>query len=127
MKVYLAGPIFKCSDSECKDWRDYAIEKLESDTLNPMDRDFRGMEDDATLLIVEGDKLDIMEADVVLANYGDKPPSSVGTAMEILFAWEQHKPVFLVTTQPKISPWLKYHSSQIFESLDEAIEYINEG
>ena len=92
-----------------------------------MDRDFRGMEDDATLLIVEGDKLDIMKADIVLANYGDKPPSSVGTAMEILFAWEQHKPVFLVTTQPKISPWLKYHSTLIFNSLDDAILHINKG
>ena len=128
MKVYLAGPIFGLDDAGCNDWRNYATEKLDCETLNPMDRDFRGVEDDDEIMriIVEGDKLDILDADIVLVNYGDIPPGSAGTSMEILFSWEQHKRVILVTTQEKVSPWLTYHSNIIYSELDHAIEEITE-
>jgi nucleoside 2-deoxyribosyltransferase len=127
IKVYLAGPIFNCTDEECRDWREYATKKIVGTSIDPMRRDYRGIEEESIAEIVELDKLDIMEADYVLVNYGDIPPGSVGTAMEILFAWEQHKTVYIVTTQPKVSPWLTYHSTLIFTSLDDAILYINEG
>jgi nucleoside 2-deoxyribosyltransferase len=125
MKVYLAGPIFNCTDAECRDWREYATEKLTCTAIDPMRRDYRGIEEESAVEIVELDKLDIMEADYVLANYGDIPPGSVGTSMEILFAWEQHKKIIIVTSQPKVSPWLTYHATLILGSLDAAIVYIN--
>lgn len=125
MKVYLAGPIHNLEDEQCKDWRKYAKEKLHCETLDPMDRDFRGLEKIAEKMIVEGDKLDIMNATIVLVNYEHKNLSSIGTAMEILFAWEQHKPVVIVTKDENPSPWLGYHSYAIFKELDDAIDYIN--
>ena len=125
VRVYLAGPIFDCTDAECRDWREYATEKLDCRTVDPMRRDYRGVEEESVVEIVELDKLDIIGVDYVLVNYGDIPPGSVGTAMEILFAWEQHKPVIIVTSQSKVSPWLTYHSYLILGSLDAAIVYIN--
>ena len=125
MKVYLAGPIFNCTDAECRNWREYATKKLNCTAVDPMRRDYRGIEEESTVEIVELDKLDIMETDCLLANYGDIPPGSAGTAMEILFAWEQHKTIIIVTSQAKVSPWLIYHSNLIFKLLDDAISYIN--
>jgi len=119
MKVYLCGPINGCTDEECKNWREYAKTVL-SDTLDPMRRDYRGRELECVNEIVEKDKLDIMECDVLLVNY-DKP--SVGTSMEILFAWEQHIPVIVVSKKDvKLSPWLIYHSNTIVNTFEEAFK-----
>jgi hypothetical protein len=57
MLVYLAGAINGCTDDECKDWRELVksiigVEK----TLDPMRRDYRGVELDCINEIVEGDK-----------------------------------------------------------------------
>ena len=119
MKVYLCGPIKGCTDSECRDWRAY-VKMLLPDTIDPMRRDFRGREDECKAEIVEGDKLDIMQCDAMLVNY-IKP--SVGTSMEILFAWEQHKPVFVVAKPgTKFSPWLLYHTTNIADTFEGAVQ-----
>jgi nucleoside 2-deoxyribosyltransferase len=121
MKVYLCGPINGCTDEECKDWREFVKQRL-SDTLDPMCRDYRGREAECYVEIVEGDKEDIDTADVLLVNY-DKP--SVGTSMEILYAWNQGIPV-VVACKPEtsISPWLRYHSTKMVHSFDDAIKWI---
>lgn len=117
MKVYLAGPINGCTDEECKDWRE-AAKRILPDTLDPMTRDYRGREDECFAEIVELDKEDILQAGLVLVNY-DKP--SVGTSMEILYAWERGIPVILVArADSKLSPWLRYHVSRIFHSFEDA-------
>lgn len=101
MKVYLCGPINGCTDEQCKDWREAAKAVL-PDTVDPMRRDYRGREDNCVAEIVEGDKDDILTCDVLLVNY-DKP--SVGTSMEILFAWQHGKVVVIVAAEsPRISP-----------------------
>jgi hypothetical protein len=121
-KVYLAGPINGCTDDECKTWREFVKTKLPF-TLDPMDRDYRGREDDCSKEIVEGDKADILAADTVLVWY---PKPSTGTDMEIFFSWENDKNVVVVVPPgSKISPWLKYHSDYITErSMQDAIDYI---
>lgn len=121
MKVYLCGPINGCTDEECNNWREAAKAVL-TDTLDPMRRDYRGREDECVAEIVEGDKLDIMQCDALLVNY-DKP--SVGTSMEILFAWEQHKAVVVVAAKDaRISPWLRHHSDHIVNTFAEAFELL---
>lgn len=122
MKTYLCGPINGCSDSECRDWREAAKNELQ-DTIDPMRRDYRGKELENYIEIVEQDKEDIEESDVLLVNYV-KP--SVGTAMEILFAWELGFVEVVVVAKPGtvISPWLKYHAHQIFHTFTEAFNYI---
>lgn len=120
-KIYLAGPINGCTDAEANDWRS-AAKKLHSDVLDPMDRDYRGKESENVASIVEGDKDDIAVCDAVLV-YFEKP--SVGTSMEVFFAWQLGKPVVIVNRSGKPpSPWLVYHSSTVVGSIEEAIAKI---
>ncbi len=118
--VYLAGPIYDCDDT-CVEWRKTVARILRSKkimTLSPMNRDYRGREHVPLIqkLIVEKDKKDIMMSDTLLA-LCEQP--SFGTAMEILFAWSLQKQIVVVSSYG--SPWIKYHASAMFKTLDEAI------
>ncbi len=122
MKIYLCGPINACSDQECSDWRN-EVKTWGFDTLDPMRRDYRGKENDCVKEIVELDKVDVVNSDVILVNYV-KP--SVGTSMEILYAFERGKLIVVVADKDaNISPWLKYHSQYIINSFKEAKEIIS--
>lgn len=121
MKIYLCGPINGCTDAEAKDWRAMAKKRLRS-VIDPMVRDYRGKEAEHYREIVELDKRDIEKSDIVLVNY-DKP--SVGTSMEILWAWLGEKPVITVCREDAIiSPWLRYHSTKIVHSFEGAFTWI---
>jgi hypothetical protein len=122
MKIYLCGPINGCTDSECKDWRNVIKEIFPGQTIDPMDRDYRGREDDCYKEIVELDRLDILNSTVLLVNY-EKP--SVGTSMEIFYAHSLAIPVFVVCRSgTTISPWLRYHTTEFFSSFNDAINRI---
>jgi nucleoside 2-deoxyribosyltransferase len=125
MKVYLAGPINGCDDATAKNWREYAKARLEAETLDPIRRDFRGreMEPGIDAEIVEGDKADIEGSDILLVNASSP---SVGTSMEVLYAFQRGKIVVSVYNNPRPpSPWLTYHSNKVFSGLDAAIEFVN--
>jgi nucleoside 2-deoxyribosyltransferase len=116
--IYLAGPINGRTDSDCKDWREYAKSRWGGPTLDPMSRDYRGREQEPGIAreIVEGDKEDIDRAKGLLVYY-DQP--SVGTSMEVLYAWQMGKPVVVVNTSGRpASPWLQYHASLIVHCED---------
>jgi nucleoside 2-deoxyribosyltransferase len=120
--LYLAGPIFQCFDHECVDWRKEIKRLLHGyNFFDTMDRDYRGVTDQFVNEIVEGDKEDIDKADILLVNFV-KP--SVGTSMEILYAWERKKEVLVVTENNQISPWLIYHSTKIFKNIQEVVDYL---
>ena len=122
MKVYLAGPIFQCEDTECIEWRQKAKRLLNGfEVFDPMDRDYRGSTNENYEKIVEEDKAFIGKCDVLLVNHL-KP--SVGTSMEVLYAWERKKNIVIISKSYDISPWLLYHSTKIFNSLSESIDYI---
>lgn len=125
MRVYLAGPINGRSDAECNDWRAEAKRLLaKHDILDPMARDYRGVEDINVSDIVEGDKADIDSCDAILAHC-DTP--SVGTSMEILYAWDRGKPVVVVVPQgARVSPWLRYHSVGVATDLWSGIRAVEE-
>lgn len=123
MKTYLAGPIFGCTDDEAANWRDVAKARLGADNcIDPMDRDYRGREDECVDEIVDGDKYDIARSNFVLANCWTP---SWGTSMEVHYAYTIKRPVIAVV-QPgsKVSPWLRYHAAAVFESLDDALALI---
>ena len=122
MKIYLAGPINGCNDGEATTWREIIKMKLgEDNCIDPMRRDFRGIEGDHTSEIVTGDMADIEECDLVLANCWQK---SWGTPMEIFYAASKGKPVVAVLSSgTSVSPWLRYHSSVVF-SLSDALTII---
>jgi nucleoside 2-deoxyribosyltransferase len=117
MKVYLCGPINGCTDEECKDWREEAKRHC-AETIDPMVRDYRGRETECYREIVELDKRDVDSCDALLVNH---PKPSVGTAMEILYAWERGKRIVVVVPKDAvISPWLRYHSTVIVNTFSEA-------
>ena len=145
-KVYLGGGIKDVSREEASEWRTHATEELElqSNTLilktfditgkidlitnfkclNPMRRNFRSNEWSSQNEIVTLDKKDIIEADILLVN-ATKP--SWGTAMEVLFGFEQHKIIVCFTgsdNEKDWNPWLGYHCTKLTKTLDEAITYI---
>lgn len=124
--VYLAGPINACSDAEAISWREAVIGALSSavqdrqvEFLDPMRRDYRGREDQAVSEIVEGDKIDIDQCDIFLANCW-KP--SVGTSMEIYYAWLKKTVPIIAIVGEKPSPWLTYHCHRLVPTTEEAIK-----
>lgn len=127
MKTYLCGPINGCTDDEANNWRDLATELLggKDSVYDPMVRDYRGRELEPGIAaeIVENDKEDILMCGHVLVMY-EKP--SVGTSMEVLFAWQNEIEVIVVDRSGRpLSPWLVYHSHHVFKTLEEACAYIN--
>lgn len=121
MKIYLCGPINGCTDEECKNWREEAKKRFEQ-TIDPMRRDYRGIEAESVNEIVQLDKLDVDNCDLILANC---PKPSAGTSMEILYAWERNTPVVVVIPEgTPISPWIKYHATKIVHSFADAYTWI---
>lgn len=124
MKVYLCGPIYGCSDEQASGWRDEVKEQWGQRVsfLDPMDRDYRGRELGNYQEIVVFDKADIKTADAVLLMYREP---SVGSSMEVLFAWNNGKRVFVVNQSGgQLSPWLIYHSHYVTKSVVNAMKKI---
>ena len=120
----MAGPIFQCEDRECISWREEAKQKLKDfEVIDPMERDYRGVEAENYGRIVEEDKELIENSDILLVN---QVKLSVGTSMEIFYAWQRAKHVIVISPNGENSPWLVYHSEKILQSLDEAVNYIKE-
>lgn len=122
MKVYLCGPINGCTDEECNDWRVLIRSLLGGcEIVDPMRRDYRGREQECWREIVELDKIDVAQCDIVAAN---APKPSVGTSMEIFLAWQFAKPIVVITPNPTPSPWLIYHATKIVRTYADAAEWI---
>ena len=127
--LYLAGPINACTDDEANTWRDQVIEWRRSfgrgnwlKLLNPMARDYRGKEAESVAEIVVLDKRDIDASNILLVRW-TKP--SVGTSMEILYAWERGIPVILwLDSRSNVSPWLLYHCTTMVLGFDDAMEAV---
>lgn len=124
--IYLAGPINGATDAEAHDWRDALIAAHpEFHFLDPMVRDYRGREDEAVEEIVNNDKGDILISDFIIA-YCPKP--SVGTSMEVYFAWQKLGPDRVLVVVPDgapISPWLRYHSAIVVPTTAAAMAHVS--
>lgn len=120
---YLAGPINGCTDAEANDWRAEAKQRLVGYSwLDPMSRDYRGRELEPGIAqeIVHGDKTDIKSCDGMLI-YFEKP--SVGTSMEVLYAWERGIPAVVVNKSGKpLSPWMIYHTIAQVKTIKQAVD-----
>jgi hypothetical protein len=117
--VYLCGPINGCSDDEATTWREWFKANVPRVAfVDPMVRDYRGKESEEYREIVDLDKRDIRGVDVVVVMYV-KP--SVGTSMEVFFAWTLGIPVVVIDESGKpLSPWMRYHASAVVASKEEA-------
>lgn len=121
--IYLCGPINARPDAECKDWREQAKKLLAPlPTLDPLRRDYRGMEESSVEEIVAGDLEDIYRSTALLVMF-DQP--SVGTSMEIRIAWQMGIPVHVVDiSNRRRSPWLVYHATEFYDTLEDACKAI---
>ncbi len=125
--VYLCGGINGLTYADAKDWRDvakFALFRAGFTVLDPMRRDFRGIEGDHTAGIVQGDLFDIGASHVVLVNASH---SSWGTAMELMYAARCHthrKQIVAFGAGDAPSPWLVYHCDRLFPDLAAALTYI---
>ena len=124
--VYLCGPIHGQSDEQCNGWRADATRLLQSSwsIIDPMRRDWRGLELMHTPEIVHLDKRDIDGADAMLVN-ATKP--GWGTAMEMIYAFERRKLVVAFTDLSSRSPWVVMHAHFVTPKLVEACEFLNLG
>lgn len=101
MATYLAGPIAGCTLAEKHDWRIVATERL-GDVIDPT-----GWTENVVAL----DKAAIRKSEAVLA-YCPKP--TVGTTMEIMYAYQIGKPVIVVVPKGvEISPWILCHATAV--------------
>ena len=119
--IYLAGPMDGRTEEERKGWRREIKTALSPyfEFEDPTDREFLSKHKhfDEINKIVEGDKDAIDKSDFVVAHC-DRP--SVGTSMEIFYAWNQGKSVYTyIPPGVPISPWISYHSELVYDSLEE--------
>lgn len=121
-RTYLCGGINGLLDSDCRDWREIAKQQLITETIDPMRRDYRGIEDQSVNQIVMGDLKDIKDSGFVLVN-ATKP--SWGTAMEIVYACGERLKIVAFVGDARVSPWLRYHCDSIVKTIEEAVEIIN--
>lgn len=126
MKVYLCGPIDGCTDDEATTWRELAKLRLGEDRcLDPMRRDYRGKTDTHCEEIVQLDLEDIDASSIVLANCWQ---AGWGTPMEIFYTRSKGKAVLAVVPPgSRISPWLRYHATYIYDNLEDAFKFIEKG
>lgn len=125
MRVYLCGPINGCTDDEACTWREwFKNQECFIDFIDPMRTDYRWSELEHYREIVELDKRDIRDSDALVVMF-TKP--SVGTSMEILFAWTLGKPVVVINeTNKPVSPWMRYHATCIVRTKELALAKIKE-
>lgn len=73
--------------------------------------------------VVEKDKQLIIDSDIVIA-YVEEP--SFGTVMEIIYAYEQGIPVYLINPNKKhmMNFWIRYHSTKSFENISDCFDEI---
>lgn len=135
--VYLAGPVAHVDDHGVG-WRERVIETTHSFAFNnPLDKYNVGLDnleivhnrpplDEGEVSpeqIVSNDKQLIDDSDAILVGY--EAVQSVGTPMEVMYAYATPKPVVLWirdnTSRDALSPWWHVHTSAIESNLTGAL------
>ena len=126
MRVYLCGPINGCTDSEASDWRE-AVKTHFPSALDPMRRDYRGREQANYREIVERDKRDIDQCDVVLVNFLGSKVISQGTLVEIGYAKARGKTIVVVKEPNNVhnSVFVSETASAIVDNLEDAAAIVS--
>lgn len=125
--VFLSGPMRGIERKIGMGWRLDAVSKLENKfrVLHA----YRGREEKETFpdprLAISRDKRDILISDVVIVNDSFENASMIGTAMEVLFAFENNKTIVVFGNGHEKDYWLNYHIHARVATLDEAIVLVN--
>jgi len=128
-KVYLAGAIDGQPAEAVTRWRRRATEALQREGFEVIDptwgKDLTATYDPRE--IVEADLTNVDRADILLVEMNTPGHAYIGTAIEIRRAWEQGKPIICWGTVNRASYFLLYHTSAIYDTLDEALGVIVNG
>jgi len=136
--IYLAGPVANVENGGSK-WRNELVESYpNTDFNNPLDK-FNAPADNLEIEqnpvgpnevsateIVEADKEILRESDAVLVGYEDI--QSVGTPMEVMWAYERDYPITIWLRDgsilPDLSPWYLYHADFITSKQGHAVAHL---
>jgi nucleoside 2-deoxyribosyltransferase len=142
MYVYLAGPVAGCSYAEATDWRRDVADVLEDvgyTVLSPMrGKDFlKGCpalsplcEPDFLLssphAVVARDANDVARCDVMLVNLLGAESVSIGSMMEMAWAWWLRKYIIVVMgpENPHQHGFVRQCASLVVESMADAYHYL---
>ena len=143
--IYLAGPVAHAPRGGAG-WREWVEQEFGDDEryefLNPLSK-YNVPADDLEVVagrshpdseetvgvreIVERDKQLLADADAVLVGYSDV--QSVGTPMEVMWAFERAVPTALWLrdgcTPHTLSPWYRYHVGAITNAVDAALGHLD--
>lgn len=131
-QVYLSGPMGGCSFKEMREWRDYAVSKLNSNTLRCTDPTRSFTEHAAPIetpkWVNRRDYFDCTQAQAILVNFKGMKSISIGTVMEIAWAYQKQIHVIAVVDSggPQNHPMLKDSITHEVYTLDEGIAAIKE-
>ena len=130
--IYLAGAIDKVPPEFALTWRRQATEALQDKykILDPTaDKDLYlpGINTDyfTPEQIVTADLDMIMSSDIILAEISRKDIPYHGTSMELAYAYNWKKTIYVWGGCR--SYWVRYHATQIFDGLADAIEHLYYG
>ena len=145
-RVYLAGPIAGVDYDAAVDWREYATERLTArgiECLSPMrakyalqgmriSRDYKEYQDHGQFYTASGimtrDHTDILRADALLVNLLGASMPSMGTIIEMAWAYAYRKPAVVAIeangnphgNHPMLAAAMPFR----LETLDEAIDTV---
>lgn len=131
IKIYLSGSMSDVSFEEQSKWRqqiqdaikfNYEHEK-KATFFNPVQYfNFVEKRYESELEIMNFDLNGLRNSDLVIVNFNN--PSSIGTAMELMLAYEMRIPILgLNKDDTKLYPWLKCCCDRIFNNMKDLVEY----
>lgn len=130
--VYLSGPMIGYSLKEVTDWRTHAEEKLNNDSVKCLvpTRSWKSndLPKETDKWINRRDYFDCTRASALLVNFVGMKHISIGTVMEIAWAYQAQIPVILIAEPngPQNHPMLKDSITHEVSTLDEGIAFVKE-
>ena len=123
-KIFLSGGITGLDTKECKKWRDclqsrfYGVFGLNNNIIVNQMRHFNPNKETSDTLEKEAmmyNLYHVRTADIIIVNL-DKL-NSIGTAQELMLAYELHKPIIGFIQEDKVSkihPWIQMEIGKLF-------------
>lgn len=133
LKIYLSGGMSNLTFDEQFKWRnqikeailfgDYDYEKKPI-FFNPVDYyNFEEVKHKSEKEAMNFDLNALRKSDLVIVNYNN--PASIGTAMEIMLAYELRIPIIGLNKENKvIHPWLVESTDRMCDSIREVVEHV---
>lgn len=146
-RIYLAGPITSFTENQASTWRKTVtnhLSKFNIECFSPM-RDTKSLPENTPICgkteygcaftsskgVMSRDFFDVKRADLVFVNFLGSKQVSVGTVMEVAWAWQMQKPIVVVADKDDyhvnhlmMKEAISVQVSTISEGMDAAISFL---